>query len=134
MAEVSVDKRIAEAKRLVKSGKYRVVGELQSAIKRQFGKGIPPARLGEVFGTKGRKKRTGRRKKTTRVAATRARQPRQAARTVIRTSGAGFPIEVSADQDLNRWSDLVAYLNENTTGRTKFSIRLDGESASLVAE
>ncbi|MEQ8767842.1 MAG: hypothetical protein RL885_28320 [Planctomycetota bacterium] len=140
-AEVSLDKRIAAAKQMVKSGRYTLVGPLQSELKKKFGKGIPPAMLGEVFGTSGRKKTKSQRKARGHAAASTAPKrgpgrPRktEAPMTVSRSNGAGFAIDVSASNGLDYWADLVGYLNQNTTGRTKFSIRLDGETASLVAE
>ncbi len=133
--EVSVDQRVAAAKKLYKAGKYTLVGPLQAALKKQFGKGIPPKRLSEVFGTSGKRKKAktgqakrgpGRPRKDAQPDGAPARQTRRGAQ--------GFPIETSASNGLDYWADLVAYLNQNTTGRTSFSIRLDGQTAALVAE
>ncbi len=122
---------MAYGKKIFQQGKARNVGALQSQVKKKFGKGIPPANLGEVFGTSPAK-RAQRKKKASqagRQSTSTLSAPKRAT-----TRSEAFDLETSSGSELDRWMDLVAYLNRETGGRPHFSIRLDGTSTTLVSD
>ncbi|MEQ8767152.1 MAG: hypothetical protein RL885_24795 [Planctomycetota bacterium] len=136
MAEASLKDRIEYGQKLFQDGRARNVGELQSAVKRKFGQGIPPTRLRDVFGTSSKKsqarKASGARGKKR---ATKARASTATATAPRRMSeGRGFSLEMDASATIDQWTELVGYLNSVTGGNPHFAIRLDGTNIELVAD
>lgn len=87
--------RVRWAKKLLEHKGKVGTGKLQAAVKAKFGKGIPPQRLAEVFGSESSAGKTTKKKRTKKTAASATRQKSGAATTAEAVSEEEATLDLS---------------------------------------